>query len=113
MPHDNREHTRRAIWLTQEQRDTLLAAVEAALAESDDETLQAVRGQLNKAHERRRITLRLVQGYNTGLRLPDDAIPVRLTDAEAAAAHQLPIEDEQLRRMINPHQPMRGWRWPQ
>lgn len=106
---------RRAIWLTVEQRTLLLDALKRAVNDPPDgvdlDMLTSAMEQVESANNHQKITLRLVKGYNTGLRLPEDAIPVRLSDAEAHAAHQLPIDDEQLRRFINPHQPLRGWRW--
>lgn len=106
---------RRAIWLTEQQRATLLDALNDAIDNPPENVdvglLQSARDQVVEANQRERLTLRLVKGYNTGLRLPEDAIPVRLNDAEASAAYRLPIEDERLRRFINPHQPLRGWRW--
>lgn len=116
MSSSEHAQTRRAIWLTSEQRDQVRAALQAAVNDppegADAQQLQSALDQVDRANKRQRITLRLVRGYNTGLRLPEDAIPVHLTDAEAGQACRLPLADTRLARLLDPARPARGWRWP-
>lgn len=111
------EPVRRTVWLSKEQREELYSALRAAV---DEELLPAsvsriyvqdALAQLQRANKRERITLRLVAGYNTAMRLPEDAIPVHLSDYEALACFQMPVSDR-VRRLVNPDRPMRGWRMP-
>jgi len=117
MPGSRHEPVRRTIWLTADQRQELHEALlEAVDAEElpppvDRVYVQDALTQLNRAQKKERITLRLVAGYNTAMRLPEDAIPVHLSDFEAFAAFHMPV-NEQIRRLVNPNQPMRGWRLP-
>lgn len=112
-----KEPVRRTVWLTADQRNDLLELLAHAIdaedipAEVTRVDIQDAFAQVSRAQKRERITLRLVNGYNTGLKMPGDAIPVHLSDQEALAAYLLPLDDH-TRRLLSPHIPARGWRLP-
>lgn len=97
---------RRVVWLTPEQRSEMWKLVGTALSENpaceDAMLLDSVMAELRMVSQRERISGRLVSNHVTGLMLPHDALPVRLTDAEADAVLRLPVSDKRLKRMLQP-----------
>lgn len=93
---------RRVVWLTETQRLVLLEQCEKATSRNNTPLLGEALEQIRTAHRRERITGRLVRGHVTGLRLPHDAIPVRLTDEEAALLCQELELNDTLRRLLDP-----------
>lgn len=97
---------RRVVWLTPDQRSEMWKLVGTALSEDaeheDAVLLESVLAELRMVSQRERISGRLVSNHVTGLMLPHDALPVRLTDDEADAVLRLPVSDKRLKRMLQP-----------
>lgn len=100
------EEPRRVIWMTPEQRSGLWELVEEKVKTDPDNPdrkhLVRVLNELARVVERERITGRLVENHVSGLRLPHDALPVRVTDTEALAILQLGVTDKVLARLLQP-----------
>lgn len=97
---------RRVIWMTPEQRQQLWNMLDNTVKNDDTCTtkklLISVLQELSRVTERQRITGRLVENHVSGLRLPHDALPVRVTDDEAEAILELGVKDRVLRRLLQP-----------
>jgi hypothetical protein len=93
-----------AVWLTEEQRHELLHQCEQAAANNTDPVFVSAVEQVREANSKKWITGRLIRGHVTGLRMPHDAIPVRLSEAEASALCSALVLSEQLRRLLDPTQ---------
>ena len=97
---------RRVVWLTPEQRTEVWTIVTSAIAEdpacADKDLLAAVVEELRSVSQRERISGRLVSNHVTGLMLPHDALPVRVTDDEAECILRRDVKDKRLKRMLQP-----------
>jgi len=96
---------KRIVWLTPEQRTYLWDRVSGALEDHDlpEEQrghLSQVAAELKLVSQRERISGRLVSNHVTGLMLPHDALPVRVTDPEAEAVLTIGIADKRMKRML-------------
>lgn len=107
---DEVEH-KRVVWMTAEQRDFLRLLVTDALVDvaafTDEvcDDLHRVAAELDHVQQRRRISGRLVRAHVTGLMLPHDALPVKVTDREATTIlTYLPDihQDRTLARVLKP-----------
>lgn len=76
------------------------ALADPKVADSNVHLLQAVLKELRSVSQRERISGRLVSNHVTGLMLPHDALPVRLTDDEADAVLEVGVADRRLNRML-------------
>lgn len=105
---------KRTIWMTQDQR-TRLARLLSDEVQVDPllpgcEHVIRVLEELSLVQSRQRISGRLLRNHVSGLRLPHDALPVRMTDDEAIAVLQFDLGDSGLERMLQPGPVKRGWR---
>lgn len=96
---------KRIVWLTPDQRTHLQDRISAALQDSDLSEEQRghlfeVSQELKLVSQRERISGRLVSNHVTGLMLPHDALPVRVTDPEAEAVLAIGIADKKMKRML-------------
>lgn len=64
--------------------------------------LVRVLNELSSVQQRQRISGRLVRGTVTGLRMPHDALPVKVSDEEALALLAYDLNDRLLIRMLQP-----------
>ena len=107
MIHPDDPPQRRIVWLTPDQRSHLWDSVRKALdneelSEACSALLRAVAEELKIVSQRERISGRLVSNHVTGLMLPHDALPVRVTDDEADAILSIGISDRRMKRMLQP-----------
>lgn len=106
------EHSR-VIWMTHDQRTATWYLLHDTLCEQPDvdgrEHLAAVLAELSRVQARQRISGRLVRNHVSGMRLPHDALPVRMTDTQALAVLKCGVSDRSLVRMLQPG-PVRGGR---
>lgn len=98
---------KRIVWLTPEQRTQLWKCINNALEQDglDQETqghLMSVAEELKIVSQRERISGRLVSNHVTGLMLPHDALPVRVTDNEADSILGIGVTDRRMKRMLQP-----------
>lgn len=94
---------RRAVWLTAAQRYRLRVAADKALLLGVDETrVSALLGELALVDERSVVLGHLVRGIVNGLRLPEDALPVHLTDAQCDVLIDAGCLDADFARLIRP-----------
>ena len=93
---------RRLVWLTENQRRALLEECERKSQTCNNPLVGDALEQIRTATKRERITGRLIRGHVTGLRLPHDAIPVRLTDDEAQALCANLELDSTLQNLLDP-----------
>lgn len=104
---DSSEEQKRILWLTPEQRAALDMHIASMLQKFDqgDERcghLKAVQAELEVVQRRERISGRLVSNHVTGLMLPHDALPVRVTDTQADVILESGIRDKRMRRLLRP-----------
>jgi len=97
---------KRIVWMTPAQRTSLKEIIQKTLTSEPDNIdgsfLTSVIHELDTVKSRERISWRLVRNHVSGLRLPNDALPVRVTDEEAAALLKLNLKDRTLTRMLQP-----------
>lgn len=93
--------------MTPQQRDTIKSLIEENLRGKqepipNEADLRRALTQMQEIRERERISGRLVRAHVHGMRLPHDALPVKLTDDEASAILALGLKDKVLARMMAP-----------
>lgn len=93
--------------MTPQQRDTIKSLIEENLIGKqepipNEADLRRALTQMQEIRERERISGRLVRAHVHGMRLPHDALPVKLTDDEASAILALGLKDKVLARMMAP-----------
>lgn len=97
---------KRTVWMTPSQRMMVWKMLDAALKSNpnheDRAAIISIIKELDIVQKRERISGRLVQNHVTGLRLPHDALPVKITDDEALTILKFKIDDKVLRRMLKP-----------
>lgn len=76
---------RRAVWLTAAQRDALREATEWATNKNPRKDLADILDELARVERRAARLTDLVRATVQGLKLPPDALPVYLSDAQADA----------------------------
>lgn len=93
--------------MTPQQRDVVKSLIEEHLKNlknptAEDMILRRALAQMQEIRDRERISGRLVRAHVHGMRLPHDALPVKLTDDEASAILALGLKDRVLARMMAP-----------
>lgn len=108
------EEPKRVIWLTPRQRRELWKLIDEELADNQEcphrRLFIAVLEELSFAANKERISGRLIANYATGLMLPHDAVPVRVTDEQADALLGLKIRNKRTVRVLQPGPLRRGRR---
>jgi hypothetical protein len=107
MTSDDLKDQKRIVWLTPDQRSALGEQVVNAISKMDadderHEVLSQVQKELDGVSRRERISGRLVTNHVTGLMLPHDALPVRVTDGQADVLLGLGIKDKRTKRLLRP-----------
>lgn len=97
---------KRVVWMTPDQRKMLWTQLTAEVGKMEAGTEKTcylnVISELETVKKRERISGRLVESHVSGLKLPHDALPVKITDDEAWLLLELDIEDKTLCRLLQP-----------
>jgi hypothetical protein len=97
----------RPVWLTASQRFHLRAAVDAfRMIDYTNIRIHSLHSELHLVEEKKDLLHYLVKPIVSGLRLPTDALPIHLTDAQADILIEANLIDDELSNLIKP-EPLR------